>query len=174
MSNSIIENLEKIVKSLEAEQANQLKPTATAKVEQTVQANTTDKFNATITKSTEFKITLNPEHLGKVTVQMVTNGNKMSVLITAATDTARDLLLARAHSVRVMVELSGVTVERYEVVSNQPNHTVTAAEQAQKDIYDSEREKENEKNQKEQEQNQDENQEAEVSFAEIVEQMQML
>jgi flagellar hook-length control protein FliK len=88
------------------------------------------------TEHTEFKITLNPEHLGKVTVRLATDGVKLSVLIVTATNEARDLLMARAHSVRVMVELSGVQVERYEVVSNSAQQSQVHEAQSGRDVLD--------------------------------------
>jgi hypothetical protein len=65
----------------------------------------------------EFKVTLKPVHLGEVVVRLAIDGaNKMSVVITAASEVARDLLMSRANSIRVMVEVTGIVVDKYEVV----------------------------------------------------------
>jgi flagellar hook-length control protein FliK len=94
-------------------------------LQQAEQAATTQTLGSSYEAAeiSEFKVTLKPEHLGEVVVRLITDGAKMSVLITAATESVRDLLLARAGSVRVMVEVSGVTIDRYEVqVANNDAH----------------------------------------------------
>jgi flagellar hook-length control protein FliK len=165
VSNSIIENLEKITKAMEMpkfSQSAQLPQTSATNV-----PNSADRFNTIITKTevTEFKITLNPEHLGKVTVKLTTDGVKMSVLIITANDQVRDLLLARMQSVRVMVEITGVTVERYEVVTQGQNHAVTSASETQRDILD---DKENGNNQQDTKEQDDSEDETEMSFSELI------
>jgi flagellar hook-length control protein FliK len=116
---------------------------------------------------TKFEVTLNPEHLGKVEVKLIADGMKLSVLIIAANEGVRELLQARAQSVRVMAELTGVTVERYEVVTAQQGITTEGVKQ---DFLD----KENGGNQSGQEhdesseQGESEETEAEFSFAELV------
>jgi len=119
------------------------------------------------TTVTKFEVILNPVYLGKITVKLTTDGMKMSVLIITANEEVRNLLMSRAQSVRVMVELNGVTVERYEVVTaQQAELTVGKTEQ---DLLD----KENGENQQntEQEQSETEQDDVEVSFAEVVQQM---
>jgi len=83
-----------------------------------------------------FEVTLNPEHLGKVEVQLTVTGMKMSVVIVAANEAVRELLSARENSVRVMVALNGVTVERYEVVT--APQTEFSTQSVQQDFLDRE------------------------------------
>jgi len=160
VSSAIIENLEKIVKTIET-----VKVTETAQVSQA-------KFSTTITKTeiTKFEVTLNPEHLGKVTVRLATDGVKLSVLIFTANDEVRNLLMARAQSVKVMVALSGVTVEKYEVVtqSQNQNYTVEQANETQRDILD---DRQNNQNGQEGEKEQSQDEETEVNFAELIQTM---
>ncbi|MCL1831796.1 MAG: flagellar hook-length control protein FliK [Oscillospiraceae bacterium] len=138
-----------------------------AQVEAAIIANA--NFDAAAVQSgvSEFKIMLNPEHLGEITVRLLVDGNKMSVFITAASESTRDLLMARMNSVRVMVELSGVTVDKYEV-------TVTA-DNVKASYLDSQQ-RENGHNQENHEQSNDdaEKSEDDVSFAEVVQMMQMM
>jgi flagellar hook-length control protein FliK len=122
------------------------------------------------TAVTQFEITLNPEHLGKVEIKLIADGMKMSVLIITESDSVRDLLLSRMQSVRVLVELTGVTVERYEVVSTQQSETLSV--KVEQDFLD----KENGSNQQNahQEQGETEQDEAEVNFAELMQQFTVI
>ena len=119
----------------QAQQTPQTQPVqTTAQVMQTAQTAQTQPIQPLQPGvKSEFKITLTPEHLGKVTVKIVTDGANMAVRIVTATAEARDLLLSRANSVKVMVEMTGVKVQRYEVVNetlpsqtNQTAQTQTA------------------------------------------------
>jgi hypothetical protein len=118
----------------------------------------------------KLEVLLNPVHLGKVQVKLTvdTQTMKMAVLITAASDEVRDLLMSRAQSVRVMVEVSGVTVEKYEVVTQQ--QSVLTVEKMYQDL--TEREKgDNARDDAEKEQDESEREEAEMSFADLIQQM---
>jgi len=122
-------------------------------------------------RSTEFKVTLNPEHLGKVTIKLTTHGTKMSVLIITANDEVRDLIMARMQSVRVMVQLTGVVVERYEVLTQSQYHAVQSAAETGHDILD-DGDGGNEQGAHEQgESESDDGETVEVSFAEVVQAM---
>jgi flagellar hook-length control protein FliK len=119
-----------------------------------------------VSQVSEFKIILRPEHLGEVVIRLSSEGSKISLVITTATAQARDILLMRESSLRVLVEITGVTITRYEVVT----------EEGVKASYLDP--KENEQNQGENAEQSDtqENSEedGEVSFAEIVNEMQQL
>jgi flagellar hook-length control protein FliK len=120
-----------------------------------------------LSQSSEFVVSLRPEHLGEVTVRLLVDGTKVSVLITAASEQVKDLLMARAGSVRVMVELTGITVDRYEVtVAN------TATTDSVKASYLDAREQDNRQDgQEQQESGESEQSDEEISFAEVVQAM---
>jgi hypothetical protein len=126
---------------------------------------------AQVSQISEFRVTLKPEHLGEVTVRLLFDEAtaKMSVIITAATDAVRDLLMARAGSVRVMVELSGITVERYEVVT-----AAVTGDNVKASYLDAQEQKDSQHENPEQEQGEAEQDGEEVSFAEVVQMMQMM
>ena len=161
VSSAIIENLEKIANSLKATE---------------VSVETPDKeVVAAKLESTEFKMTLNPEHLGKVSIRLISDGVKMSVLITAANDHVRDLLMSRAQSVRLMVELNGVSVERYEVVTARGEFTTQAAGQDFLDQEESGSGKGEQQNEQAQEgsDSQDE-QGSQINFVELLQEFQSM
>jgi hypothetical protein len=168
VSSSIIENLEKIIS--QAAQTSQTVEVASVKA-------IAAPVKAEIAKPVEFQITLNPEHLGKVTVKLVTleqaQGNvKVSVQIIAASEQVRDVLMARASAVRVMIEMSGATVERYEVVTSQENRAISSAEGTQRDILDDENSKNQQENREsQQEPEQSESEQVQISFAELMQAM---
>ncbi|MCL1788730.1 MAG: flagellar hook-length control protein FliK [Oscillospiraceae bacterium] len=178
VSGSIAENLEKIILqatglSQNAQSAEIAGTTATANVPRSAEI-------AREAQVSEFKITLNPEHLGKVTVKMVTTddsgkgaGVKVAVQIIAASEQIRDLLLARAGSVRVMIERSGVTVERYDVITEQQQQTVTQAGEMQRDLLDDRHSGGNQQNESEgkQDGSESEPEQSEMSFSEMVQAM---
>ena len=124
------------------------------------------------TTVTKFEVTLNPAHLGKVEVKLevksTLDGMKMSVLIIAANEQVRELLTARAQSVRVMVELSGVVVERYEVVTAE-TQSISVESDVHRDFLDEEGGgNQNSREQETGEQDESGYDEVEVSFAELV------
>ncbi|MCL1904094.1 MAG: flagellar hook-length control protein FliK [Oscillospiraceae bacterium] len=189
VSGAIVENLEKIImqvtgfseKAANASEASSIakldKVLQTAGINKSVEIARADKLEPIKTQITEFKMTLNPEHLGKVTVKLVTTddsangaGVKVAVQIIAASETVRDLLLARAGSVKVMIELGGVTVERYDVVTEQ--QAAIQANEVQQDFLDQNGNGGNKQNPSDGENNNSETVDAEqgeMSFAEIVE-----
>ncbi|MCL1881715.1 MAG: flagellar hook-length control protein FliK [Oscillospiraceae bacterium] len=83
---------------------------------QTAQTSVIKEQMLQVSEIKEFKVMLKPEHLGDVLVKLLVDGSKITVVITAATLQARDLLITRSESVRAMVGITGMTVERYEVV----------------------------------------------------------
>jgi flagellar hook-length control protein FliK len=118
---------------------------------------------------TKFEMMLNPAHLGKVEVRLAVDGMKMSVKIITQSDAARDLLSARMSSVRVLVEMTGISVERYEVVSaQQAEYTMVRVEQDFLDRQDEESKKEQNESDGEKQ-----NEEAEISFAELMQEMEV-
>ena len=166
VSNSIVANLEKVI----------TQAIKTAQVSEPAKVVQTTKAEVLAEVKSEFKVTLNPEHLGKVTVKLVTLQQagdgivRVAVQIIAASEQVRDLLMARASSVRVMIELSGVMVERYEVVTEQQQQAVSAANETGRDILDDEAEK-NQRESSEKEQDDSESDEVEISFAELIQTM---
>jgi flagellar hook-length control protein FliK len=122
---------------------------------------------------TKFEMTLNPEQLGKVEVKLTVIGMKMSVMIITASDEVRDLLLSRMSSVRVMVELNGITVERYEVVSSQPQNSELNVAKSEQDLLDEEKGKNQGQDNAEKDTG-DESEEVEISFAEVVSEIQQM
>ncbi len=66
---------------------------------------------------TEFTMVLNPESLGKITVKLVTVGEKVAVQITAENPETGRLLEARTENLQAVLRDNGVELERYQVVS---------------------------------------------------------
>lgn len=66
---------------------------------------------------TEFTMVLNPESLGKITVKLVTAGEKVAVQITAENPETGRLLEARTENLQAVLRDNGVELERYQVVS---------------------------------------------------------
>ena len=140
--------------------ANEVMQAQTAQTVQTLQI-------SHVTQVTELKIILSPVHLGEVVIRLVSEGNKISLTIVTQTEHARGILAARESSLRVLVEYTGVTIDKYEVTSAD----------AVKASYLDPREKDGEQNapeQGEQGEESDENSDSEMSFAEVVELMQTM
>lgn len=66
---------------------------------------------------TEFTMVLNPESLGKITVKLVTSGERVAVQITAENPETGRLLEARTENLQAVLRDNGVELERYQVVS---------------------------------------------------------
>lgn len=66
---------------------------------------------------TEFTMVLNPEHLGKITVRLVSTEGRVEVNISAENDSTRQLLESRAENIGAALRNNGVELERYQVVS---------------------------------------------------------
>ncbi|MCL2070733.1 MAG: flagellar hook-length control protein FliK [Oscillospiraceae bacterium] len=182
VSSSIVENLEKIISQANGTTETQTMLDPSAEILKgsgeivTKSTNVTAAAKAFGSEASEFKITLNPEHLGKVTVKLVTSEKipgevKVAVQIIAASEKVRDLLIARAGSVRVMIELSGVTVERYDVVTDGENQIITSANETARDILDDESGKNGQNNAENQKESESEQEQNEISFAEFIQTM---
>lgn len=65
---------------------------------------------------TEFTMVLNPESLGRITVKLVTAGERVAVEINAENPDTRALLAARSESLQNMLRDGGVQLERYQIV----------------------------------------------------------
>lgn len=70
---------------------------------------------------TEFTMVLNPEHLGKITVRLVSTEGRVEVNIQAENDSTRQLLESRAENIGAALRNNGVELERYQVVSEHEN-----------------------------------------------------
>ncbi len=70
---------------------------------------------------TEFTMVLNPESLGKITVKLLTVGERVAVEITAEKASTQQLLDARGESLQNMLRDNGVQLERYQVVAESDN-----------------------------------------------------
>jgi len=70
---------------------------------------------------TEFTMVLNPEHLGKITVRLVSTEGRVEVNIQAENDSTRQLLESRAENIGTALRNNGVELERYQVVSEHEN-----------------------------------------------------
>jgi|GEM_PF-2959828 len=114
---------------------------------------------------TQFEITLEPEHLGKVTVKLIAKGAGVSVEIIADNPKTRELLAERMAAVRNSLENGGVAVEKYEVLGMKPYET----EEKQRDFTDEGGNKQNQNQSnddgKSDKSDDDEN---ETSFADVV------
>lgn len=66
---------------------------------------------------TEFTMVLNPESLGRITVKLVTSGERVAVQITAENPDTGKLLEARTENLTAVLRENGVELERYQVVS---------------------------------------------------------
>ena len=66
---------------------------------------------------TEFTMVLNPESLGRITVKLVTAGERVAVQITAENPETGKLLEARTENLTSMLRDNGVELERCQVVS---------------------------------------------------------
>ena len=67
---------------------------------------------------TEFTMVLNPESLGRITVKLVTSGERVAVQITAENPETRQLLEARGENLQTVLKNGGVELERYQVVTD--------------------------------------------------------
>ncbi len=63
-----------------------------------------------------FSMTLNPETLGKITVRMVENAGKVSVVVTAHNKDTAELLAQRLDGMESMMKQSGTQLEKCQVV----------------------------------------------------------
>ncbi len=63
-----------------------------------------------------FSMTLNPETLGKITVRMVENAGKVSVMVTAHNKDTAELLAQRLDGMESMMKQSGTQLEKCQVV----------------------------------------------------------
>ena len=70
---------------------------------------------------TEFTMVLNPESLGRITVKLVTSGERVAVQITAENPDTGKLLEARTENLTAMLRDNGVELERCQVVSEGEN-----------------------------------------------------
>ena len=64
---------------------------------------------------------LNPESLGRITVKLVTSGERVAVQITAENPDTGKLLEARTENLTAMLRENGVELERCQVVSEGEN-----------------------------------------------------
>lgn len=105
-------------------EAHQLRETPAAPVSQEIvppEIQTADEIIARMDTlkngETEFTMVLNPESLGKITVKLVTAGEKVAVQITAENPETGRLLEARTENLQAVLRDNGVELERYQVVS---------------------------------------------------------
>lgn len=80
----------------------------------------TDEITAKLTTlkngETSFEMTLNPESLGKITVKLVTVGEKVAVEIVAEKPETAQLLQGRADELQLSLKQNGVELESYQTV----------------------------------------------------------
>jgi len=110
--------------------------------------------------STAFEITLNPQMLGKITIKLAANATGVAVQILADNPQTRELLAMRAQHVIAAIELSGVVVEKYEVLTS-------AVQKSYSDLTEDERQNQ-QQGSKDDDDNSEEEEDVEVSFAEVI------
>ncbi len=76
------------------------------------------RMNSLQNGETEFTMVLNPESLGRITVKLVTSGERVAVQITAENPETRQLLEARGENLQTVLKNGGVELERYQVVTD--------------------------------------------------------
>ncbi|MGN0657191.1 MAG: flagellar hook-length control protein FliK [Ruminiclostridium sp.] len=76
------------------------------------------RMNSLQNGETEFTMVLNPESLGRITVKLVTSGERVAVQITAENPETRQLLEARGENLGTVLKNGGVELERYQVVTD--------------------------------------------------------
>ncbi|MGN0577314.1 MAG: flagellar hook-length control protein FliK [Ruminiclostridium sp.] len=76
------------------------------------------RMNSLQNGETEFTMVLNPESLGRITVRLVTSGERVAVQITAENPETRQLLEARGENLQTVLKNGGVELERYQVVTD--------------------------------------------------------
>ncbi len=100
---------------------------------------------------TEFTMVLNPESLGRITVKLVTSGERVAVQITAENPETGKLLEARTENLTAVLRENGVELERYQVVSEGENTELMqdSYEGSSKNPYGRQEEQQNDENDEE-------------------------